>query len=138
MRSHRGGPLQGGAYNLSMTGITIRAAKLVPTRESLLQALGENVRLQVSKQPGSATSIGSVVAAAAEDSAYRSYSGTLRVEDADKPIAVGALALVFADAATSERTFSQVAAAAHLRTKLGECSVAVETVTAPNGLVIYW
>jgi hypothetical protein len=51
---------------------------------------------------------------------------------------VGALALVLPSQTVADETFARVAAAAHLRIALGECSVAVETVTAPTGLVSYW
>jgi hypothetical protein len=114
------------------------AFRLLLTREQILASLGHRVRLQVSKEPGKAQSMGSVVAAAAPDSAYRSYAGTVPMEDSERPIAVACMALVFDGPAKSEHTFSQVAAAAHLRTKLGDCNVAVETVTSATGLVSYW
>jgi hypothetical protein len=114
------------------------ASRLLLTREQILESLGHRVRLQVSKEPGKAQSMGSVVAAAARDSAYRSYAGAVPLEDSERPVAVACMSLIFDAAIKSERTFSQVAAAAHLRTKLGECSVAVETVTSATGLVSYW
>jgi hypothetical protein len=92
----------------------------------------------VSREPGTAASIGSVVAAAARDAAYRSYTGKISVEDTERPLAVGTMALVFGSVDTAERTFANVASAAHMRTRVSESSVAVETVTAQNGLVSYW
>jgi hypothetical protein len=116
----------------------IQATKLLLGRQELRKALGSQVRLQGSHERGAAMSIGTVVAAAAHDSAYRSYTGQITVEGTDRPIAVGTMALVFDTVAKAERTFSQVASAAHMRTRVGECSVAVETVTATSGLVSYW
>jgi hypothetical protein len=46
--------------------------------------------------------------------------------------------LRFGDDRTAGETFDRVGGAAHLRTRIGECQVAVETVTAPSGLVSYW
>ena len=116
----------------------IQATKLLLGRQELKNALGSQVRLQASREPGAAVSIGTVVAAAAHDSAYRAYSGQVSVEGTDRPIAVSTMSLVFDSVEKSERTFSQVAAAAHMRTRIGDCNVAVETVTATSGLVSYW
>jgi hypothetical protein len=116
----------------------IQATRLLLGQEDIRSALGAHVRLSVSRVPGAAASIGSVVAAAARDSAYRSYTGTLTVEDTERPIAVGMMGLVFASTETAERTFTHVASAAHMRARVRDCNVAVETVTAPNGLVSYW
>src|SRR5579872_6824016 len=116
----------------------IRATRLLLGREEIRHALGNQIRLQTSKQPGAAASIGSVVATAAKDAAYRSYSGSISVEGTDRPVAVGTMALVFDSEGTAQHTFSQVAGAAHLRTRIGESHVTVETVTAPSGLVSYW
>jgi hypothetical protein len=116
----------------------VQAGRLLLDREEIRSALGNGLRLRVSREPGAAASIGSVVAAAARDAAYRSYSGAVPVEDAERPIAVGMMALVFASEETAERTFGNVASAAHMRARVGESNVAVETVTAANGLVSYW
>ena len=48
------------------------------------------------------------------------------------------LALIFDSSEKAGRTFTQVAQAAHLRTEMDGAEVAVETVTAPSGLVSYW
>ena len=116
----------------------VNAARLLPGRDEIRTALGSAVDLQVSRQPGTARSIGSVIAAAARDSAFRSYAGSISIEGTDRPLAVGTMALVFHSEQAAESTFGQVAAAAHLRTRIGECNVAVETVTAASGLVSYW
>ena len=59
-------------------------------------------------------------------------------QESDRPIAVGALALVFDSDVKAERTFAQVADAAHVRAQVDGCAVAVETVTGAGGLVSYW
>jgi hypothetical protein len=48
------------------------------------------------------------------------------------------MALIFDSKATATHTFDQVAAVAHLRAQLNGSDVAVETVTAPGGLISYW
>jgi hypothetical protein len=116
----------------------VRADRLLLDVTEAQRALGANVQLQSGKDNSAVRQIGNVVAAAAADAAYRSLNGTVSLENGDRPVAVGEMALVFEREAIAERTFTQVAEAAHLRTKLGECSVAVETVTAPSGLVSYW
>jgi hypothetical protein len=82
--------------------------------------------------------IGAVIRAAAADSAYRRFRGHLLSEERPGAVEVGTMVLVFGDAGTADRTFGLVAQAAHLRTELEGCNVAVETVAGPGGLVSYW
>ena len=76
--------------------------------------------------------------AAAVDTAFRRYVGTLNADDATLPVAVSAMALVFGSVDRADHIFAQVAEAAHLRADVDGCTVAVETATGPSGLVSYW
>lgn len=101
-------------------------------------ALGFDVQLEPSRQSAPVQALGDVIAKAAREAAYRSFSGTLEGDDSNWPLAVGEMALVFDVATTSVRTFDLVAEAAHMRTVIGGCNVAVETAASANGLVSYW
>lgn len=116
----------------------MKADALLLTVEEVAAALGPHAEVQVTGTQASAQSIGDVVRAAARDSAYRHFRGVLTVGDSQRPLAAGIMALVFDVQPKAKRTFAQVAQAAHLRTELDGCNVAVETVTAPSGLVSYW
>ena len=82
-------------------------------------------------------SVGDVLRSAAADSAYRQFRGQLILNEEPRPLTVSQLALVFESGVTAQRTFDQVAAAAHLRAEVDSCEVAVETVSTA-GLVSYW
>jgi len=112
--------------------------RLLPAAHDIERALGPNVRVEPVAENAAMQNIGAVAAAAAEDVAYRSFRGQIVFDDVGRQIAVGELALVFDRTAKAENTFARVADAAHLRIRLGASNVAVETVTAPNGLVSYW
>ncbi len=101
-------------------------------------ALGENVRIEPTKRPSAMGSVGSLLGSTAVSTAFRSFAGMLHGESSELPIAVGSLALVFDSESKAGVTFDHVAQAAHLRTRIGECLVAVETTTGANGLVSYW
>lgn len=116
----------------------MNAARLLLGATDVQRALTVATPMEPAKEHVGVQAIGNVVAAAAVDAAYRSLSGRVTVDGSERPVAVGQLALIFDSTAKSENTFAQVAEAAHLRTRIGECNVAVETVTAPSGLVSYW
>ncbi len=116
----------------------MKAASLLLEAGEIDRSLGPTLFIEPSREHSAMSAIGGVVAAAARDAAYRSFSGYVVVDGARRPVAVGEMALVFDAVAIAEKTFSGVANAAHLRTQVDGCSVAVETVTAPSGLVSYW
>lgn len=116
----------------------MNAAALLLESGEVGHALGPEVTVEPGREHRAMTAIGGVVAAAASDAAYCSFGGYLAPAGVRRPIAVGEMALVFDTCSTAEQTFDHVAGAAHLRTRVGDCNVAVETVTAPNGLVSYW
>jgi hypothetical protein len=116
----------------------MKVSSLLLTREDVQQALGPAVSIAQSKAHKAVDTIGSVVAVAARDAGYRSFSGHLTVNGAQRPLAVGQMALLFDQVPVAVRTFTQVAQAAHLRTRVGAADAAVETVTASTGLVSYW
>ena len=101
------------------------------------EALGDEVRLQAGTDDQAVRSLGSIIAAAASDAAYRSLSGHLVLAGVERPVAVAQMVLVFDSSDKAEKTFNTVAEAAHLRTRLRDCQVAVETSTT-SGLVSYW
>ncbi len=116
----------------------MKAESLLLTPREVAAALGERAEILSTGTRAPEKSIGDVIRAAASDSAYRHFRGVLNVGQIERPLAAGIMALVFDAEAKAERTFAQVAQAAHLRTELDGCHVAVETVTAPSGLVSYW
>lgn len=81
---------------------------------------------------------GGTLRAAAVDSAFRRFGGEVTLDGAPRPAAVSVMALIFDSVATATHTFAQVAEAAHLKTQVDGCDVAVETVTGSGGLVSYW
>jgi hypothetical protein len=111
-------------------------AGLLPIQD-VREALGDQVRVQPGTDDEAVRSIGSIIAAAASDAAYRSLSGQLVLAGVERPVAVAQMVLVFDSVEKAERTFGTVAEAAHLRTRLRDCQVAVETSTT-SGLVSYW
>jgi hypothetical protein len=74
----------------------------------------------------------------AVDSAYRRFTGDVTSNGATRRLAVSVMALLFDSPEKVRHTYQQVADAAHLRTQIQGADVAVETVTAPSGLVSYW
>lgn len=116
----------------------MRAESLLFGLADVRDALGPRVQLEVARENGSSTGVGEVVRSAAADSAFRRFKGTVTLDGQSRPLAVSGLSLVFDTPAKAARTFEVVAEAAHLRTRLEGCSVAVETVTSPAGLVSYW
>lgn len=116
----------------------MRADALLLTPREVAVALGSRAEIQSTGTQAPEQSIGQVIRAAASDSAYRHFRGVLTVGESERPLAAGIMALVFDAEAKAARTFAHVAEAAHLRTELEGCKVAVETVTAPSGLVSYW
>lgn len=114
------------------------ARQLLLGQAAIEQALGPRLRVVAGTEPSPVQAMGAVAARAAQDVAYRSFTGKVQLEDTTSPVAVGEMALVFDDPGKAGRTFRQVGEAAHLRLRLGATSVAVETVTAPSGLVSYW
>jgi hypothetical protein len=117
--------------------MTSATGLLIPVGD-LEQALGPGAELEPSKNSAAVGPLGEVVSAAARDAAYRSFTGHVTLEGSSRPVTVGEMALVFDSEATALSTFDQVARAAHLRTRMSDSGVAVETVTATNGLVSYW
>ncbi|MGI8827032.1 MAG: hypothetical protein ACR2JC_15590 [Chloroflexota bacterium] len=115
-----------------------RAERILPTDQEIAVALGPRVEMRADRDQSAPKGVGDVLRDAAIDSAYRRYRGRVLLADEERPVAVGALALLFDSSQTALRTFSQVAEAAHLRTQMGDASVAVETVTSRAGLVSYW
>lgn len=116
----------------------MKAAYLLLEESDVKRALGGDVVLHLSREHAAVRAIGNVVAQAAVDAAFRSFAGHALLEGAPRPIAVGEMVLMFDNAEKALKTFSVVAEAAHLRTRLGGSSVAVETITTPAGLVSYW
>ena len=82
--------------------------------------------------------MGEVLRSAAADSAFAQFAGRVQLDERELPMAVGMMALIFDSRAKAEQTFARVAEAAHMRTQMDGASVAVETVTAANGMVSYW
>ena len=115
-----------------------RARLFLPSLSEVESVLGAGASFRPATEHASLQSLGSVAAAAARDAAYRSMTGTIPLNEEPRPLAVGELVLVFDSVAKCEATFNQVAEASHLRIRLDETNVAVETVTSPNGLVSYW
>lgn len=116
---------------------TTMASRLLLTAGEVRAALGLQARVEVGAG-ASPPAPGEVLRAAATDSAYRRFTGTSSSGEVTHPLAVSILVLVFDAEDKALRTFSQVAQAAHLRAPVDGCDVAVETVTAPSGLISYW
>jgi predicted DNA-binding transcriptional regulator YafY len=116
----------------------MNAVALLPTAPLLERALGPNVDVVVSAASSPRQMVGEVLRAAAQDSAYRHFRGRSSDELGDTAFGITVLALVFDSDEKASRTFSAVAEAAHLRTRVGSADVAVETADGTNGLVSYW
>ncbi len=116
----------------------LKAESLLLTGQEVRAALGSHVRLDGPKHGASSPAAGDLIKGAAADSAFRQFSGSVEAGDSLRPVSVSTMALVFDSRAKAAHTFGQVAAAAHLRAQLDGSDVAVETVTAPSGLVSYW
>ena len=113
----------------------MRASDALLGQNDIARALGSEAQVEEDRSP-TPSALGQVLQAAAIDSAYRRFSGRYGPEPT--PFAVAELALVFDSAATAAKTFDHVAEAAHLRMHMEGADVAVETVTAANGMVSYW
>jgi hypothetical protein len=124
------------AVTLTRWGMNVDALLLSSTE--IQRALGPDVRLQDSSKRAQVHALGDVLGATAVETAFRSVSGVLESETGDVALAVATLALVFDSEDRASATFNSVGQVAHLRTKVGASMVAVETVTAPSGLVSYW
>jgi hypothetical protein len=111
---------------------------LLPSANEIQRALGPEVHLADSSKPANVQALGDVLGVTAIETAFRSVSGVLHSEAGDVALAVATLALVFDTEERAFATFNSVGQVAHLRTKVGASMVAVETVTAPSGLVSYW
>jgi hypothetical protein len=111
---------------------------LLPTTTEIQAALGPSVQLTDSRRPAQIQAIGDALGSSAVETAFRSVTGVLPSDVGDTALAVATLALVFDTEAHAASTFDSVGQVAHLRTRLGDSMVAVETVTAPSGLVSYW
>jgi hypothetical protein len=116
----------------------MNAATLLLTPQEVRDALSIPVLVERGQYKRPPQNVGNIVRTAAADSAFEHFNGHLLLDDEEKPFAVSIMALVFDAAGKAEHTFQQVATAAHLRTQLDGCNVAVETATAPSGLVSYW
>lgn len=116
----------------------LRAESALLTTGEVQRALGTDVRVEAAEADGQQPEIGNVIKAAAVESAFRRFPGRTSDDGPERPLAVTEMALVFDSGEKALRTFSHVAQAAHLRAEVDGCSVAVETVTAPSGLVSYW
>jgi hypothetical protein len=107
-------------------------------RDDVVVALGGNVSLLPTGERWTGV-IGEVLQAAAADSDYVRYAGSVADEnEEERPVAVGDMVLVFSSDEVAARTFDQVAQASHLRSELAGAEVSVETVPGGNGLVSYW
>ncbi|HEX6506312.1 MAG TPA: hypothetical protein VF221_01655 [Chloroflexota bacterium] len=116
----------------------MNADALLISTDEIQSALGPTVRLTDSRKPGQVQAVGDLIGAAAIETAFHSVNGVYASESGESAIAVGTMALVFDSERRAASTFNSVGEAAHLRTRLGNSMVAVETVTAPSGLVSYW
>lgn len=116
----------------------MNADSLLLSSNEIQRALGPEVRLHDSSKTAQVQALSDVLGATAIETAFRSVSGVLQSETGDVALAVATLALWFDSEERASSTFNSVGQVAHLRTKVGESMVAVETVTAPSGLVSYW
>lgn len=116
----------------------MQARDLLLSIDDVRSSMEPGVELRPSRNTVPPQAFGDLVGAVATDSAYASFAGRANGGAGEHPIAVGCLALVLPSAETATSTFSRVAEAAHIRTRVGEADVAVETVTSSTGLVSYW
>jgi hypothetical protein len=117
---------------------TIDPENLLLSPEETREALGPGVFLEASRGTKRAEQLGTMLKAAAVSSAFRSYAGRAQHQDLELPVQIGLMALVLQSESAAKHMFDEVAKASHLRTSLDGTDVAVETVTASNGLVSYW
>lgn len=117
--------------------MTRSARSLLLERDDVVKALGGDVNLLPTGERW-AGAIGEVLQAAAADSDYVRYAGSVADGDEERPVAVGCMILKFANTDLASRTFDHVAQASHLRSELEGAQVAVETVPGASGLVSYW
>jgi len=118
--------------------VAIDPANVLLTPAETRTALGPGVFLENSRGTKQTEELGTMLKAAAVSSAFCSYAGRAQEDDTEVPVQIGLMALVFKSEHAATYMFDQVAQASHLRTKLDDVDVAVETVTASNGLVSYW
>jgi len=116
----------------------LKADSLLLSVHEVRAALGSRVRLEPPKNGASSPHAGDFIKGAAADSAFRQFAGTIQVGEGTRPVSVSEMALIFDSKEKATHTFDQVAAVAHLRAQLNGSDVAVETVTAPSGLISYW
>jgi hypothetical protein len=116
----------------------MNAETLLLSRAEIQSALGPGIHLNDSNRGSQVQALGSVIGAAAIDTAFRAVRGLYAGDGGEGVLAVGMMALVFDSEQRAATTFNSVGEAAHLRTKVGDSLVAVETVTAQSGLVSYW
>jgi hypothetical protein len=126
------------ASAVTLTRWDMNVDALLLSSTEIQRALGPEVRLHDSSKRAQVQALGDVLGATAVETAFRSVSGVLESETGDVALAVATLALVFDTEDRASATFNSVGQVAHLRTRVGASMVAVETVTAPSGLVSYW
>jgi hypothetical protein len=126
------------AFAVTLTRWSMNVDTLLLSTAEIQRALGPEVHLADSSKRAQVQALGDVLGATAIETAFRSVSGVLHSETGDIALAVATLALVFDSDERASATFNSVGQVAHLRTKVGSSMVAVETVTAPSGLVSYW
>lgn len=115
----------------------LKAETLLLSLTGVQHALGDRVHLEAARSVDS-SSLGNILRAASVDSAFRRFDGVLPLEGYSHPVAVSTMGLVFDSPQTAIKTYSSVAGAAHLRTQVAGCDVAVETTSGKGGLVSYW
>jgi hypothetical protein len=116
----------------------MKAKDLLLSMTDVQSAMGSRVLFTAPQDANSGPLGGELVKSAAVESAFRRFAGHVDVDGHSSPVTAGVLILVFDSPEKAQRTFSQVGQAAHLRTEVEGCNVAVETVTSPSGLVSYW
>jgi hypothetical protein len=116
----------------------VSAGRLLPDAREIQLALGPTAFIEPRDVDGPASAQGEMIRAAAEDSAFGRFTGQVEREGQLAPLVISALALIFGSREWAETTFTHVAQAAHLKTTVEGCDVAVETVTSVSGLVSYW
>jgi hypothetical protein len=126
------------ALAVTLTRWSMNADSLLLSTAEIQRALGPEVHLTESSKSAQVQALGDVLGATAVETAFRSVSGVLHSEIGDIALAVATLALLFDTEERASATFNSVGQVAHLRTRVGASMVAVETVTAPTGLVSYW
>ncbi|MGH2447072.1 MAG: hypothetical protein ACRDFS_00485 [Chloroflexota bacterium] len=113
----------------------MKAAALLLSLDDVRDVLPPGSTLARTDEPAPSGSVGEVLRAAATDSVYRRFRGQL---PDGSLVTIAELGVILGSTQVAAHTFEQVVKAAHLHTELDGASVAVETVTAPSGLVSYW